>query len=103
MTVAQIKSVSVTSSSALVVSSDIQAELNSLVQAGLELSLTSVSVPLWGKVALNIEWCFRAGMNLNTQAMVDTGVAPLREGRSGLAKVGQWNEQKISEMFMYIT
>jgi hypothetical protein len=54
-------------------------------------------------VALNIEWCFRAGMNLNTQAMVDTGVAPLSEGRLGLAKGGQWNEQKISEMFMYIT
>jgi hypothetical protein len=42
-------------------------------------------------------------MILNTQAMIDTGMASLREGRSGLAKVGQWNEQKISEMFMYIT
>jgi hypothetical protein len=48
MTVAQIKSVSVKSSSGLVISSDIQAELNSLLQAGLELSLTSVSVPALG-------------------------------------------------------
>jgi len=39
-TVAQIKSVSVTSSSEFVVSPDIQEELNSLVQAGLEFSLT---------------------------------------------------------------
>jgi len=38
-TVAQIKSVSMTSSSELVVSSDIQEELNSLVQAGLEFRL----------------------------------------------------------------
>jgi len=38
-TVAQIKSVSVTSSSELVVGPDIQEELNSLVQAGLEFSL----------------------------------------------------------------
>jgi len=39
-TVAQIKSMSVTSSSEFVVGSDIQEELNSLVQAGLEFSLT---------------------------------------------------------------
>jgi len=39
-TVAQIKSVSVTSSSEFVISPDIQEELNGLVQAGLEFSLT---------------------------------------------------------------
>jgi len=48
-------------------------------------------------VAPKIEWCFLA-------AMVDTGVASIREGRSGLVKVGQsLNEQKVSEMFMYTT
>jgi hypothetical protein len=42
-TVAQIKSVSVTSSSEFVVNPDVQEELNTLVQAGLGFSLTSAS------------------------------------------------------------
>jgi hypothetical protein len=42
MTVSQITSVSVTSSDTFVVSPDIQEELNSLVQAGLELSLIDI-------------------------------------------------------------